>query len=158
MKTISEKLSYINLEIKNTNVNFIGNFNTHLNNAKKIKTEYYDKNKLKLKNIDGKVLLKHNFQAEIISLAELLEKKKTINKILKKYDIKIERHTYAPEINKTYLINRKNKETREIKTPHVVEINKAISTQKKLENSSYISLETFLTKKYISYLNNLLMF
>ena len=156
MKTISEKLDYINLEIKNTNVNLVGNFSTHLNNAKGIKKKYYNNNKLKLKNIDSKLLLKHNFQREILILAELLEKKQTINKIIKKYSIKIERNVYAPELNKTYLTN-KNKETKEIETPNVVEINKAISTYKKLENNNYINLQTFLTKKNISYLNNLLM-
>jgi hypothetical protein len=157
MKTISEKLEYINLEIKNTNVNLIGNFNTHLRNAKEIKKKYYNNNKLKLKNIDSKVLLKHNFQAETLRLAELLEKKQTINKIIKKHKIKIERHMYAPELNKTYLIN-KEKETKEIQTPYVVEIDKQISTFKKEQNHNYINLETFLTKKSISYLKNLLLF
>ena len=41
METITEKLDYINKEIKNTNVNLIGNFNTHLKNAKEIKIKYY---------------------------------------------------------------------------------------------------------------------
>lgn len=157
MNTIFEKLDYINLEIKNTNVNLIGNFNTHLKNAKEIKKKYYKANQSKLKSVDSKVLLKHDFQREVLSLAELLEKKQTINKIIKKYKIKIERHKYAPELNKTHLTN-KNKETKEIKTPHVVEAKKCVSTYKKLENSNYINLETFLTKKSISYLNNLSMF
>ena len=157
MNTVNEKLDYINIEIKNTNVNLISNFNIHLSNAKEIKKKYYNSNKSKLKNIDSKILLKHNFQAEILSLAELLEKKQTINKIIKKYNIKIERHIYASEINKTYLTN-KAKETKEISTPYVVEIDKQISTYKKLENHNYINLETFLTKKSISYLKNLLLF
>ncbi len=37
MDTIAEKLDYINKEIKNTNVNLLGNFSTHLNNAKENK-------------------------------------------------------------------------------------------------------------------------
>lgn len=78
MKTISEKLDYINIEIKNTNVNLLGDFNTHLKNAKEIKTKYYYNNRNRLKDIDSKILLKHNFQREIISLAELLEKKVTM--------------------------------------------------------------------------------
>ena len=145
MKTISEKLDYINLEIKNTNVNLIGNFSTHLNNAKEIKKKYYKSNQSKLKNIDSKVLLKHDFQKEILLLAELLEKKQVVNKILKKYNIKLERNKFAPELNKAYLMN-KAKETKTIKAPHVVEIDKEISTYKKLENHSYINFQSYLSK------------
>ena len=157
MKTISEKLDYINLEIKNTNVNLIGNFSIHLNNAKEIKKKYYKGNQSKLKNIDSKVLLKHDFQKEILLLAELLEKKQLINKILKKYNIKLERNKFAPELNKAYLIN-KAKETKTIETPHVVEIDKEISTYKKMENHNYINFQSYLSKKSISYLNNLIVF
>ena len=82
MDTISEKLDYINKEIKNTNVNLLGDFDTYLRNAKEIKIQYYYNSRNKLKDIDSKILLKHNFQREIISLAELLEKKVTINKII----------------------------------------------------------------------------
>lgn len=149
MKTISEKLDYINKEIKNTNVNLLGDFNIHLKNAKEIKKEYYYNTRLKLKNIDSKILLKHNFQKEIISLAELLEKKVVINKIISTKKIKIEKHKFAPELNKV----RINKNT--FDAPNLIKIDKEISVVDKLENHKAINLRTFLSNKSISYLNNI---
>lgn len=151
MKTISEKIDYINIEIKNTNVNLIGNFNNYLNKAKKMKKEYYFKNKLKLKNITSFDLLKHDFQSEVISLAEKLEKVDTIKKIIKNKKIVLERHAYAPEINKA-LINNLT-----IDTPNVVTIYQEPSTAQKIQNCNALSLKIFLTRKDISYLNNLLI-
>lgn len=149
MKTISEKLDYINKEIKNTNVNLLGDFKTHLKNAKEIKYKYYYNNRNKLKNIDAKTLLKHNFQAEILSLAELLEKKVAINKIINTKKIKIERHKFAPELNKVTI----NKNT--INAPYVISIDKEITTYEKLENPNYINLRQFLNKLSISKLNTI---
>lgn len=149
MKTISEKLDYINKEIKNTNVNLLGDFNIHLKNAKEIKYKYYYNNRNKLKNIDAKNLLKHNFQAEILSLAESLEKKVAINKIINTKKIKIERHKFAPELNKVTI----NKNT--IKAPYVISVDKEITTYQKLENYNYINLRQFLSKLSISKLNNI---
>lgn len=151
MNTISEKLNYINIEIKNTNVNLLGNFNTYLKRAKKIKKEYYNKNKLKLKNISGEKLLKHNFQSEIISLAEKLEKVDTIKKIIKNKKIVLERHAYAPELNKVKINNTT------INTPNVVSVYEEPTTLQKIQNCNAVSLKIFLTRKDISYLNNLLM-
>lgn len=151
METISEKLDYINKEIKNTNVNLIGNFNTHLNNAKEIKTKYYYNSRNKLKDIDSKILLKHNFQKEIISLAELLEKKVVINKIINTKNIRLERHKFAPELNKVKI----NKTI--LEAPNVVAIDDMVSTMQKIQDYKAINLRTFLTKKSISYLNNILI-
>lgn len=151
MNTISEKIDYINIEIKNTNVNLIGNFNNYLNKAKKIKKEYYNKNKLKLKNISGEKLLKHNFQSEIISLAEKLEKVDLIKKIIKNKKIILERHAYAPEINKAKINNFT------IDAPNVVSVYDEPSISQRLQNCNAVSLKIFLTRKSISYLNNLLL-
>ena len=151
MNTISEKLEYINVEIKNTNVNLLGDFNIHLKNAKEIKKEYYYKSRLKLKNIDSKILLKHNFQREIISLAELLEKKVLINKIISTKKIKIEKHKFAPELNKV----RINKNT--FDAPNVVSIQDMVTTMQKIQDHKAINLRTFLSNKSISYLNNILV-
>jgi len=151
MNTISEKLDYINKEIKNTNVSLLGDFDTHLNNAKKIKYKFYSSNRNKLKSIDSKILLKHNFQAEILSLAELLEKKVVINKIISTKKIKIEKHQFAPELNKVTI----NKNT--IDSPYVINIDESITTYQKLENHNSINLITFLSSKSISYLNNILI-
>ncbi len=149
MKTISEKLDYINKEIENTNVNLIGDFNIHLKNAKEIKYKFYYNNRNKLKNIDSKTLLKHNFQSEILSLAELLEKKVAINKIINTKKIKIEKHKFAPELNKVTI----NKNT--FAAPYVISIDKEITTYQKLENHNYINLRQFLNKLSISKLNNI---
>ena len=151
MQTISEKLDYINKEIKNTNVNLMGDFNSHLNNAKEIKIKYYYSSRIKLKNIDSKILLKHNFQKEIISLAELLEKKVVINKIISTKNIRLERHKFAPELNKVKI----NKTIFE--APHVVTIDDIVSTMQKIQNCNAINLRTFLNNKSISYLNNILI-
>ena len=151
MDTIAEKLDYINKEIKNTNVNLLGDFNTHLKNAKEIKYKFYSNNRNKLKNIDAKILLKHNFQAEILSLAELLEKKVAINKILKLKNIKLDKHKFAPELNKVKINNKT------ISSPYVINIDKEITTYQKLENHNYINLRQFLSKLSISKLNNILV-
>lgn len=150
MNTINEKLDYINLEIKNTNVNLLNNFSSYLNKAKEIKKEYYYKNRLKLKNLDSKLILKHNFQGEVISLAEKLEKVDTIKKIIKNKKIVLERHAYAPEINKAKINNFT------IDAPNVVTIYDEPTTLQKLQNYKAVSLKIFLTRKDISYLNNLL--
>ena len=151
MQTISEKLDYINKEIKNTNVNLVGDFCTHLNNAKEIKYKFYYNSRNKLKNIDAKILLKHNFQAEILSLAELLEKKVLINKIISSKNIRLEKHKFAPELNKTKI----NKST--IDTPNVVSISDTVTTMQKIQNNKAINLRTFLSNKSVSYLNNILV-
>ncbi len=151
MDTIAEKLDYINKEIKNTNVNLLGNFSTHLNNAKEIKIKYYYNSRNKLKNIDAKILLKHNFQKEIISLAELLEKKVLINKIISTKKIKIEKHKYAPELNKVKI----NKNT--LEAPNVVSIENMVTTMQKIQDHKAINLRTFLSNKSVSYLNNILI-
>lgn len=151
METISEKLDYINKEIKNTNVDLIGNFNTHLKNAKEIKIKYYYSSRLKLKNIDSKILLKHNFQKEIISLAELLEKKLVINKVINTKNIRLELHKFAPELNKVKI----NKTI--LEAPNVVAIDDIVSTMQKIQDYKAINLRTFLNNKSISYLNNILI-
>lgn len=157
MDTISEKLDYINKEINNTNVNLLGDFNTHLNNAKEIKIKYYNSSKEKLKNIDSKTLLKHNFQSEVLILAELLEKKVVINKIINIHNIRVERHKYNPTSNKVLFLSKKTKKIKEIDAPYVIEISKTITVRQKLENHKAINLSTFLSSQSISYLNNILI-
>ena len=93
MKTITEKLDYINKEI-----NLTTNFNKHTKNAKEIKLKYYYLSRLELKKIDSKILLKHSFQSEVLSLAELLEKKEIINKIITTKKIKIEKMNEAAKV------------------------------------------------------------
>tara|TARA_R110002167_G_scaffold91323_1_gene245744 strand:- start:530 stop:976 length:447 start_codon:yes stop_codon:yes gene_type:complete len=146
MKTISEKLDYINKEI-----NLTTNFNKHTKNAKEIKLKYYYLSRLELKKIDAKILLKHSFQSEVLSLAELLEKKEIINKIITTKKIKIEKHTYAPELNKVKI----NKNI--IDAPNLIKLDKKISVADKLENHKAINLTTFLSSKNIIYLKNILI-
>ena len=157
MDTISEKLEYINKEIKNTNLYFITDFNNHLKNAKEIKYKFYSNNRNKLKNIDSNTILKHNFQSEVLDLAEILEKKVVINKIISMHHIKIKRHRYAPELNKVLFLSEKTNKYKEIDAPNVVEISKTITVRQKLENHKAINLRTFLSSKSISYLNNILI-
>lgn len=146
MNTISEKIKYINKEI-----NLITNFNKHTKNAKEIKLKYYYLSRLELKKIDFKILLKHNFQSEVLSLAQLLEKKEIINKIINTKKIEIEKHKYAPELNK-FTINKNI-----IDSPNLIKIDKKITVADKLENHKAINLITFLSRKNISYLKNILI-
>ena len=146
MKTISEKIDYINTEI-----NLTTNFNIHTKKAKQIKKKYYYLNRLQLKKLDAKILLKHNFQSEVLKLGELLEKKVLINKIISTKKIRVEKHKFAPELNKV----RINKNT--FDAPNLIKIDKEISVSDKLQNHKSVNLLTFLSSKSISYLNNILI-
>ena len=78
-----------------------------------------------------------------------MKKKVVINKIINTKNIRLERHKFAPELNKVKI----NKTI--FKTPHVVAIDDIVSTMQKIQNCNAINLRTFLTKKSISYLNNI---
>lgn len=140
------KLLYILNEI-----NKIDNYNLHIKNAKEIKVKYYTLHKDSLNKVSDNIVLKHNFGSEVLKLGELLEKKLLINKIISTKKIKIERHSFAPEINKTYFNNKS------ISTPYVTEISKKITIQKQLKNHNYINLIQHLNKLCISNLNNILI-
>lgn len=118
METISEKLDYIIKEI-----NLTPNYIKQIKEAKREKIEYYNSNKLELKNIDSKKILKHNFQAEVIARAEQIEKLETFEALYDNDIIGLEKHIFAPELNKLLISN--HPQTIEIPTPQQTTISEA---------------------------------
>ena len=145
-----DKLQYILKEIKS-----VKNYNIHVKNAKDIKVKFYNNSINKLNNIKKETILKHSFTTEVLKLSELLKKKVIINKFIKDANIKIEKHKFAPELNKLIYYYKDIKEIKHINTPNVIDITKNISIQKKLENHNYINLLTYLNNKSINYLKQL---
>lgn len=149
MKTTRQKLDYILKEI-----NSVQNHNAHVKNAKEIKVKYYKLSKDQLKNTPPSKILNHSFAGEVLWLGEQLEKKVIINKIIATKKIALERHKYAPELNKVTIIGAQRNE---IKAPHVVEIDKNVTPYQKLMHPDSCNLKTFLSRESIAYLNNLLL-
>jgi len=118
METISEKLDYIIKEI-----NLTPNYIKQIKEAKREKIDYYTSNKLELKNIDGKKILKHNFQSEVIARAEQIEKLETFEALYDNDIIGLEKHIFAPELNKLLISNYP--QTIEIPTPQQTTISEA---------------------------------
>lgn len=149
MRTIKQKLDYI-LE----QINEVQNYNLHTRNAKDIKILYYKSSKNKLKDILPSVLLAHDFSGEVIRLGELLEKKEIINKIIATKKIKLERHKFAPELNKLQVIG---KEKNIILAPNVIKISERVTPYEELLNHKAKNVKQFLSIQSINYLNNLLI-
>jgi hypothetical protein len=149
MRTTKQKLKYILDEI-----NSVQNHNAHVKNAKEIKIKYYKLSEKQLKDVPPSKILNHSFGGEVLRLGEQLEKTEIINKIIKTKNIKISRHRNAPEINTTIIVGAQRNE---IKTPHVVEIDKNITPYQKLMHPDTCNLKTFLSRQSLVYLNNLLL-
>jgi hypothetical protein len=149
MRTTKQKLDYILNEI-----NDVQNYNLHTRKAKEIKIEYYNLSKNKLKNILPSVLLAHDFSGEVLRLGELLEKKQIINKIISTKKIKLERHKFAPELNKLKIIG---KQKNIIDAPNVIKISERVTPYDELMNHKAKNVKQFLSTKSINYLNNLLI-
>lgn len=139
MNTISEKIDYIIKEI-----NLTPQHNKFVKKAIKDKITYYNKTRLKLKDISGVAIVNHNFQTETIKRGEYLEKLDFINKYLKKYIKGIEVHKYAPELNELHFIN----DFKPIKIPQVISIEEAIET---IAKKYYLSAlkSYYYNKKYL---------
>lgn len=144
-----QKLKYILDEI-----NTVDNINKHVKNAKEIKIKYYKLSEKQLKDVPPSKILQHSFGGEVMRLGEQLEKTEIINKIIKTKKIKLTRHKNAPEINTTIIVGAQRNE---IKTPHVVEIDKNITPHQKFMHPNSCNLKTFLSRQSINYLNNLLI-
>ena len=128
----TQKLNYIVDEI-----NSVKNYSKHTKDAKELKITFYKGNIDKLTNVPKETILKHSFGSEVLRLSESLEKKQIINKIIKGKKVVIERHKYAPEMNKAYINNY------EIKAPQITD---------------FEQLKNFLTKYSLNNLKNMLLF
>jgi hypothetical protein len=96
-------------------------YSTHkfIENAKKIKIEFYGSNIERLEALPIEKIESYNFAPEVLRLSFELEKLTYIEKNL--WDnIKIERHVYAPELNKIFIKGY------DIKAPQVDNMEKAI--------------------------------
>lgn len=88
------KLSYITLEIIN-----LPTYNKYFTEAKNNVIYFYEKQKIKLLEISWTQVEKFNYLQQVDKEADKLEKQKYIDIILKN-SVGIEKHIFAPEINK----------------------------------------------------------
>lgn len=108
-----------NLSIVTKKINAVYSAHKFINKAKKLKINYYSENLSLLSQLDSNFIENYNFTNEVLNLSFELEKLNYINKKLLKY-INIERHAYAPELNKIHILNKV------IKAPQITDINAAI--------------------------------
>lgn len=96
MDTIEEKIELIKKAILSTKIKKHKKFEQE---AKDMLIIYYtETNKHKLKDISVDNILEHNFKSEIETGSLRLEKKKKLQSMV----IKLEKHAYAPELNKLH--------------------------------------------------------
>ncbi len=88
------KLSYITLEVLN-----LPNYNKYFKEAKNNVIYYYERQKEKLLEISWEKIEDCNYLHHIESEADKLEKRKYIDSLIKN-SIGIEKHIFAPELNK----------------------------------------------------------
>ena len=143
----AEKLKYILDQ-----VNSVAEDSEFIKQAKKNRIKFYTRKTNLLSKISMSKIYSFSFQDEIISDSQKIEKVQLIQKFLNSQNIQLERHSYAPELNKIYF----NK--RIVKTPHVAEIEKEVGEAKLRENHNYINLKQFLLKKSLCDLQILLNF
>ena len=143
----AEKLKYILDQLNN-----VSEDSEFIKQAKKNIIKFYTRKTNLLSKISMSKIYSFSFQDEIISDSQKIEKVQLIQKFLNSQNIQLERHSYAPELNKIYF----NK--RIVKTPHVAEIEKEVGEAKLRENHNYINLKQFLLKKSLCDLQILLNF
>lgn len=124
------KLKYIINEL-----NSIKPSNKYVSEAIKERVKYYNDTAHMLENVTEQQILNFCFLSEVLRKAEILEKQK-FYKILINKAVKLERHEYAPELNKLHFKGRK------IDTPKATTIVDAISQI--ISNSSLTSLNGFI--------------
>ena len=141
------KLKYILDQVNN-----VSEDSQFITQAKKNRIKFYTRKANLLSEISTSKIYSFSFQDEIIRDSQKIEKVQLIQKFLNSQNIQLERHSYAPELNKIYF----NK--RIVKTPHVAEIEKDVGEAKLRENHNYINLKQFLLKKSLCDLQILLNF
>lgn len=90
-----------------------------INKAKKLRLAYYSEKCEELSYLSTDTILSHNFEKELLDYSNELEKTEFVNRKLKKH-INLERHMYAPELNKIHIFST------EIKAAKITEISEAI--------------------------------
>jgi len=109
-----ENLTLVTEKIKAVNAK-----HKFINKAKKLRLAYYSEKCEQLSYISTDTILDHNFERELLDYSIELEKTEFVNRKLKKH-ISLERHMYAPELNKIHIFST------EIKSARITEISEAI--------------------------------
>ena len=107
------------IEVIEQKINGVYSKHKFIENAKKIKVEFYGSNIERLEALPIEKIESYNFAPEVLRLSFELEKLTYIEKNLWDH-IKIERHAYAPELNKIFIKGY------DIKAPKVDNMEKAI--------------------------------
>jgi hypothetical protein len=107
------------IEVIKQKINAVYSTHKFIENAKKIKVEFYGSNIERLEALPIEKIESYNFAPEVLRLSFELEKLTYIEKNLWDH-IKIERHVYAPELNKIFINGYY------IKAPQVDNMEKAI--------------------------------
>jgi hypothetical protein len=107
------------IEIIEQKISAVFSKHQFIENAKKIKIEFYGSNIERLEDLPIEKIESYNFAPEVLRLSFELEKLAYIEKNLWDH-IKIERHAYAPELNKILIKGY------DIKAPGVDDMEKAI--------------------------------
>ena len=107
------------IQVIEQKINAVYSNHKFIENAKKIKVEFYGNNIERLEALPIEKIESYNFAPEVLRLSFELEKLTYIEKNLWDH-IKIERHVYAPELNKIFIKGYY------IKAPQVDNMEKAI--------------------------------
>jgi len=86
-------------------INSVYSTHKYIKQAKNLRFESYKKEVLRLEEIPLEKIETHNFSIEVLNFAFKLEKLDYIEKKLAK-NIKVEKHVYAPELNKILIFNQ----------------------------------------------------
>ena len=111
-----------NLQLIQNKINSIKQNTRFIKLAKSKRLEYYTENASKVLNLEFETIEKHNFLAEILEAAINIEKLDYFEKHKYKLISGLERHAYAPELNKICFRNN----TIEIAVPRCNSIDDAI--------------------------------
>jgi hypothetical protein len=111
-----------NLQLIQTKINAIKQNTRFIKLAKAKRIEYYSDHVSELEGLHVDTIEKHNFLAEILEAALNIEKLYYFEKNKYKLISGLERHAYAPELNKIYFRNN----TIEIKVPKCNTIEEAV--------------------------------
>jgi len=88
-----ENIIYVQKQIKSTSGS-----DTYIRKAKKERLDFYNSNIEKVNQMDFEKVKAHSFIAEVVRRAEQLRKLALLPKI-KKQVVKLETHSFAPELN-----------------------------------------------------------
>jgi hypothetical protein len=115
METIEQKLNYIIEEINKT-----PNVAPHINTSKCERIKYYKDSAWRLDAMNPETITNFNFQREVITKAENLEKVYMAEKLLH-FCTGVEVHNYAPELNTAHFCGYI------IKTPNINKVEELIA-------------------------------